>query len=59
MTYTAIINLAIKAIQSYANEHYGWDAKIHPEAKEKYDALMEAINILKGLKRKNKKNNDN
>ena len=55
MTYTAIINLAIKAVQSYANEHYGWDAKIHPEAREKYDALMEAIKILEGLKGKKKR----
>jgi len=33
--------LAAKAIRSYAQEHWGWSAKYHPEDREKYDALME------------------
>ena len=44
------IELAIKAIRSYAQEHYGWDAKYHPEAMNKYQELMEAVKILKKLR---------
>lgn len=46
MTKSAIIRLAVKALQSYATEHYGWETKFHEDAREKYDALMEAIKML-------------
>lgn len=50
MTKIAIINLAIKALKSYATEHYGWSARRHPEAREKWDALMKAAEMLEQLK---------
>jgi len=50
MNKTAIINLAKKAIISYAQEHYGWAAKYHPDERDKWDALMKAIEMLEALK---------
>jgi hypothetical protein len=41
------IKLAIKAIRTYNSEHYGWDAKYHPDELEKYTALVEMANMLK------------
>jgi hypothetical protein len=46
MTDKAIIELAKKAIRSYAQEHFGWAAKYHPEDLEKYEALMAAVKML-------------
>lgn len=46
MTEKAKIKLAVKALTSYAQEHWGWSAKYHPDEKEKYDALMEVADKL-------------
>jgi hypothetical protein len=48
MTDNEKVKLAKKAIRDFAVEHYGWDAKYHPEAREKYDALMEMADNLRG-----------
>ena len=46
MTEKEKTKLAVKAIRSYAQEHFGWAAKFHPEEKEKWDALIEVANKL-------------
>ncbi len=46
MSKLAIIRLAQKAIIHYAQEHYGWGAKYHPDQLEKYEALMKAVKML-------------
>ncbi len=38
--------LAAKAIRAYAQEHFGWGAKFHPEQEQKYIALLEIANKL-------------
>jgi hypothetical protein len=46
MTEREKIKLAVKALRGYAQEHWGWSAKYHPEDKEKYAALMEMAEKL-------------
>ena len=46
MTEHAKIKLAVKAIRHYAQEHYGWGAKYHPEQLEKFEALMDMADNL-------------
>ena len=46
MTEKEKSKLAAKAIRNYAQEHYGWSAKYHPEDREKWDVLMEMANQL-------------
>lgn len=47
MTDNEKIKLAINAIRTYNSEHYGWGGKFRTEEKEKYDALVEVVNMLK------------
>jgi hypothetical protein len=46
MTDKERTKLTVKAIRSYAQEHYGWSAKYHPEDLEKYNTLMDEANKL-------------
>ena len=50
MTKNAAINLAVKILKRWAVEYYGWDANHKPEAKKKWDDIVEAITILESLK---------
>lgn len=49
MTEKAEIKLAVHAIRSFAQEHYGWSAKYHPEDKEKWLALMNVATTLENI----------
>ena len=50
MTKTAMLSMAIKIIKIHARDYYGWEAKFHPDKKDKYDQLMEICKFLEGLK---------
>lgn len=52
MTKNAKIKLAKKAILNYAQEHYGWGAKYHPDEKDKFDALIDVAKLLDELAEK-------
>ena len=54
MTQNEKIKVAIKAIRSYAQEHYGWDAKFHEDKRELWDKHMEVIHWLETLKEERK-----
>ncbi len=46
MTEREKVKLASKAIRSYAQEHWGWGAKFHPDQEDKYNACMEIADKL-------------
>jgi hypothetical protein len=46
MTEKQKIALVVKAIRSYAQEHFGWSAKYHPEDLDKYNTLMSTAKEL-------------
>jgi hypothetical protein len=50
MTRNAAIKLAIDTMRKYARDYYGWEAKFHPDKKDKYDEYHEAMKILESLK---------
>lgn len=50
MTEHAKRKLAAKAIRNYAQEHYGWSAKYHPDKLEMFDALMEMADKMENCK---------
>jgi hypothetical protein len=50
MTKKAKLALVIKALRSYAQEHYGWSAKYHPEDKENFDTLIDFSRGLENVR---------
>ena len=46
MTENEKRELVVKAIRKYAQEHYGWSAKYHPEDREKFEVLIEWANRI-------------
>jgi hypothetical protein len=51
MTKSEERKLIVKALRSYANEHYGWAATIHPEDREKFNVLTNKANEIEGRKK--------
>jgi hypothetical protein len=48
MTEKEKAKLVAKAIRSYAQEHFGWAAKYHPDDREKWETLMNAADRIEG-----------
>ena len=46
MSQNEKIKIGIKAIRSYAQEHYGWDAKFDEDKKDLWDKHMEVIQMI-------------